>query len=450
MRQDKITLAGGLNFANQAAQTFASLLLIQVFSLGTGILSARFLGPEGKGSLALLILYPNLLFIVGHFSVFRALTVHVGLKKYSLEDYGGTCAGFAALATFVLAAVFLAILCFFPRLFSSGLDHRLIFLALGLLPCFFSMQLFSSLLQTQEKIAGMNLVSVVQGGTVFVFFVVFVIVLKARVAGAVWAYLAGNGLAAGLGIWGVASLTRGKWRFRGRLLAELVSDGLKLHLGVIGVYLFSRIDQLMLGYYREIAHLGFYSVAVSMSDALQLVPAAVQTVFYARVAQNLSNPEDMASKAVRILKHNFFILLAVASLLFLSARILIVLVFGEAFIESLKPLLVLLPGAFVLYLSVILTNFLVGVRRFLPVSFVMLGSALVNIFLNMWLIPAYGAVGAAWAGTATYFGVAVAELTLFLRYSGYSLARFFRECRFDREDFSFYAAFLKNLRFWRA
>jgi O-antigen/teichoic acid export membrane protein len=91
----------------------------------------------------------------------------------------------------------------------------------------------------------------------------------------------------------------------------------------------------------------------------------------------------------------------------------------------------------------------VGIRRFLPVSFVMLGSALANILLNMWLIPLHGAVGAAWASTATYFGVAAGELALFLKYSGYSFARFCRECRFAREDFTLYAAFLKNLRFWR-
>lgn len=55
--------------------TLASNLAIQVFTFGTSIMIARFLGPTGRGELALVLLYPQLVACIVFMGVDRAVAV---------------------------------------------------------------------------------------------------------------------------------------------------------------------------------------------------------------------------------------------------------------------------------------------------------------------------------------------------------------------------------------
>lgn len=439
----------GLDFASLTAQTFVVFILTQAFSLAVSVIVARMLGPTGKGVVAVLILYPTLLFTVGHLSLFRALTVHVGLKQYSLESYCGSLLFFIGLVSFFLTVGFMAVFVYFPRFFSENLPFDLILLSLLLVPFFLLIQLFASLLQTQNKVGLMNIVSLAQSVFTLAILLVGFIFVKKGISVVVLAYVAANMLAAMTAVFFVRKLAPGPWALDFSLLKRLVADGFKLHLGVIAVFLYLKIDQLMLDHYRSFLAVGLYSVAVSLTDLLQLIPLAIQNVFYAKIATQLNNKTQLDQKTLVVYKHNFILLSALGLFLVLAARPAIDLFFGKAFHNAFWYFLLLGPGAFFLYLNNVLINYLVAMRRFLLVSSIAVAGAFLNIILNIIFIPRYDAAGAAVASTITYVCVGVFVIVAFLKVSKCGFAVFMKNFKVNPGDLDIYFLFFNRLLQWR-
>jgi O-antigen/teichoic acid export membrane protein len=83
--------------------------------------------------------------------------------------------------------------------------------------------------------------------------------------------------------------------------------------------------------------------------------------------------------------------------------------------------LALLPGLFGLCYASILRLDLLGKDRPGTVSLLMGGGALLNLALNLILIPRYGIVGAAAASSIAYLSVTLALLAMYCRLSGVAL-----------------------------
>jgi O-antigen/teichoic acid export membrane protein len=99
---------------------------------------------------------------------------------------------------------------------------------------------------------------------------------------------------------------------------------------------------------------------------------------------------------------------------------LIITLFGIAYQPAYPALLALLPGVFGLCYASILRLDLLGKNRPGAVSLMMGGGALLNLALNVILIPRYGIVGAAAASSIAYLGVTLPMLAKYCRLSGVS------------------------------
>jgi O-antigen/teichoic acid export membrane protein len=97
---------------------------------------------------------------------------------------------------------------------------------------------------------------------------------------------------------------------------------------------------------------------------------------------------------------------------------LIVTLFGVAYQPAYPALLALLPGLFGLCYASILRLDLLGKDRPGSISLLVGLGALLNLTLNLLLIPIYGIVGAASASSIAYLAVTVALLVLYCRLSG--------------------------------
>ncbi len=61
--------------------TLGTSLLLQILNIGTGILTARFLGPSGKGQLTAIMLWPSILVALGSLGLGGAVTYYVSQKS---------------------------------------------------------------------------------------------------------------------------------------------------------------------------------------------------------------------------------------------------------------------------------------------------------------------------------------------------------------------------------
>ncbi len=192
--------------------------------------------------------------------------------------------------------------------------------------------------------------------------------------------------------------------------------GLKSHVANVFAFVIYRLDIFILNGTASARQVGQYSVAVSVTQAIWLLPRALGAVVTPRVARlsaggagtDASYQDLVERKGVR-----HATILAFASGVALAAA-LFVLVFaflGPEFHESIELGLILLPGSALLGITGALTAVLLGRGR--P-EYSLIGALAITpvaVVLYVVLIPGLGAVGAALASSLSYaFGFVVSVL----------------------------------------
>jgi len=163
-------------------------------------------------------------------------------------------------------------------------------------------------------------------------------------------------------------------------------------------------DVLLLGNSNASGNLGFYKSALVVAELIWFVPQAIQIVLVHSSSgiwseENYSRISNLASTAVR-----FTIMFSAISTLgiFVLAEEFITLYFGPSFESAVDPLVILLPGVF--FFSISRPIFAIGQGkgelRFLIIATAL--SSILNLVLNLSLIPKYGMKGAAVATTVGY------------------------------------------------
>lgn len=190
-------------------------------------------------------------------------------------------------------------------------------------------------------------------------------------------------------------------------------------------FLNNQIDSIMIGYFLNPTEVGIYAVAVLLAQTLTLIPSAVQRVT-APVTATLYGKGDI--EGVR----TFFYSTLKKSLLFSAGSAILIAVFGSYIIDlfftdeylvSYTPLLILLLGYAIgaSFGAVGATLASIGEVR-IPFRISAICGVL-NVILNVLLIPIFGINGAALATTMTMilnFGITVAVIHHFLDITTYT------------------------------
>ena len=111
------------------------------------------------------------------------------------------------------------------------------------------------------------------------------------------------------------------------------------------------------------------------------------------------------------------LLVLAAFLMGIAAEWLIPLLYGEAYLPSVTPLRLLLPGMISSGLFLVLGGHLLGLKKLRPLLVIACAGLVMNVGLNLWLIPVYGIEGAAVVSSITYTVVFVAVGVLVSRIS---------------------------------
>ena len=186
---------------------------------------------------------------------------------------------------------------------------------------------------------------------------------------------------------------------------ELLSfNGLSVVLILLTASLY-HVDILLLQPMVGSQATGYYRAALVIAEFLWFVPNALQTVFLHSSSELWSKGETgrVTSLASRATRYNLSLTLLLALGIAALAPDFVPLYFGSDFDSSIRSLLLLLPGA--LGFALARPIFAIGQGKGeLRVLIIATGvAALINLLLNLSLIPHYGMAGAAVA-TSTGYG----------------------------------------------
>lgn len=165
-----------------------------------------------------------------------------------------------------------------------------------------------------------------------------------------------------------------------------------------------QLDALLISFYLDETQLGYYGAAQTLVLGFLMMPAALRTAIYPLMTRYYR--EDSLKLALLYQRTNRYILAMVFPICILvmwTAPSLIGLLFGELFQPAILALQVMIWTVIFAFLTVPNARLALVANRQSQAGWITGLSMMINLALNIWLIPRYGVVGAALGRTVTSF-----------------------------------------------
>lgn len=186
-------------------------------------------------------------------------------------------------------------------------------------------------------------------------------------------------------------------------MLRLLVESLPLLLNAAMVMAYMRIDMVMLGAMAPPSELGIYAAAVRLCEAWYFIPITIIHATTASLLRAKAHGQALYQRRLRQLLQGLVLFVYAVSVgATLVADPLIRLLFRDAFAGAAPVLSLYIWATLFIVLSTGSSAYLVneGLRWLLPIRAA--AGAVLNIALNLLLIPAYGAIGAAIATLISY------------------------------------------------
>lgn len=407
-----------MNLTRNILVTLSGRGIIIGLSLISSVLLARYLGPEGRGLFALVLLLPELARSFGMLGFDQANGVYAGLEPKNsrpLVWQSFVIAGLVGGGITAASIVFLALGApGFPNLLQGPL--WLYVLPLLMLPVAIAIEYWQAILRGMNRIMMQNVIDVGTRLASLLILIVFVVWLRLDVAGVVYANVLTTVGTAVLVIVLLRSVGAwGKPVFDRSLLKRTTRFALPAYGGNVAAYLNYRIDEIIIAALLPPEQLGFYVLAVGLVERLWILPGAVATALLPHLTN--SQKRDPALSAA-IARHVMIWVGGGCLFIFVFADVVVRTLYSSAFAPAVEPLRWLLPGIFSLSVAkVVLAEVIAREKPHYP-SLASGVAVVVNIVGNYLLVPSMGVSGAALASTLSYTLLALMWIGYYLRESG--------------------------------
>ena len=192
-------------------------------------------------------------------------------------------------------------------------------------------------------------------------------------------------------------------RFNWSQAKKIFKDSFLLMLSGVAILVYMRIDQIMLGQMAGTKAVGIYSVAVKLSESWFFLPMAITNSALPIIADyHKNNPQLYEQKLHELFKVAIGLTYLVAIPCTLFSRPIINILFGTDYTASATILSLHIWSGLFVCLGLV-RNLWVISENFTGFAFTSTTTgAIINLGLNLILIPPYGAIGATVATLISY------------------------------------------------
>lgn len=396
-----------------AANVLGGSVATTAFGFLTSVVLARWLGPSGQGTLALLLVYPALAQQVTDMGVRQAAARAVGQEERPLGVIAATVVFLWAISAVVGVSVVCALLLFGGDARGYGVADGV--LAALLLPCLCAQSYAGGLLIGRKQINSFSGTRWIPAVAQLVCVALGALFLPAEPSWALGARLLAMVGAAAIAVLAVRKAIPGPWQrvdvpFSLVLLRRGVSYGTATFVSLLSY----RVGLLTLEWWSDAEQIGYYSIAQATGELLWQLPMAFGVVVFADslASRGVHENRRQTLGSMRIAVWLGAILAAVAMGL---APYLFPWVYGEAYAEAALAHMALLPGVVAFMTFKVGAFDIVGqARPLLSVPVLLLG-IVVNLIAAKYLVPTHGALGAALSTSAAYVTSGIGFLWLYRR-----------------------------------
>jgi O-antigen/teichoic acid export membrane protein len=383
--------------AKQTSILYGSQIIVLFFGIFIGVINTRFLGPIDYGILAFVLAilsFVSLFFEFGFFSAGARLLALANNEKEEKSIIGGLLVITIGIA--LSFSLFIFLLSFFvDSIFKTEIGGilRIISILVSIYPFQYMLQ---QVCQGANRIAKMSAYNIMPTIWYLVGALIIITFFKLTVFLSLLLTLSGVIFAT---VFVISSLKPNFYDLKENIALiwkETKEYGFHVYLGrVAGMATFD-LDIMLIPYFVNTTSVGFYSLAMTLTTPMVLLPGSLATSLFKDFAQRDRIPK-------KVIYFNFLFLLSCVIALILLGDYIVTLLFSEKFLPVV-PLILPLAVANLFRGMIQPYNKFLGAKgegeALRNTAFILTGSNLVG---NFTLIPFYGALGAAYASLFALF-----------------------------------------------
>lgn len=193
------------------------------------------------------------------------------------------------------------------------------------------------------------------------------------------------------------------WKFNSNVCKSILKLSMPLVLSAISAIIFLKIDIIMLEHLASTRAVGIYSVAVKLSEPWFFFCSAIMVSFFPSVMRVKSvTLKGYYHKLTRLNSIIFALGMSISIFMSTTAYYWITYLFGSEYQEAIGLLQVHIWGITFLFWSNLQHLWEVKENYLTYALIKSIFTSILNIALNLYLIPKYGTYGAAYATVASY------------------------------------------------
>lgn len=386
------------SFLKDISSVGISKVAIIAFGLARGMITARWLGPETNGIIAALAVYPSLFMTFGSLGISQSATHFIGKGKFSEQIIKTSIAQIWVFTTVVSVVISFFLIRYFSN---SGHNLFLVFLAVVPIPFTLFNTYNSGIFLGKNQIGAYNKINWIPTAIAFVFTVLLIVIIPLGIHGAMTAAIAGPLFMFFLLLFKNDFIRAFKFNFDWTIIRSLLSLGIVYATALLIINLNYKADVILLDKLSSPFELGIYAKGVAITEYLWQIPMLLSTIVFARSA-SAKDGLVFSRKVAQLLRLSIITIGLGSVLLVLMAQYVIQIMYGAEFIKSTEVLQLLMPGVLLLTIFKVLYLDLAGKGKPWVSMKAMVPAVLLNIVLNLFLIPTYGANGSAISSTISY------------------------------------------------
>jgi O-antigen/teichoic acid export membrane protein len=385
-------------FIQRVSITLITRVIILVLGFILSIITARYLGPEGRGIFAITASITAMGVQFGNLGLHAANTYFIAKDRSLQAKVIANTLWVSMVGGVIIALIATGIIYFNPQFVT---DVPVLFVAVAVVGIPFGLLslLGQNIVLGIQRIKVLNAFELAQAVVNVLVITVLLVMLKQGVFSLI-VFSTGVAFLYSIVIFTyLQRLEKSSLAFNPALLRQMARYGFKAYLAALFAFLLIRFNILMVNYFLGSGEVGIYSIATSTADILYMIPASIGMILFPQISGMVEGGWDYSKKVAGI---TAVMMGAICVFVALIARPFIVFFYGQAFAGASDALLWLLPGIFVFSVNTIFMNFFAA--RGLPVIVVFspLIALAANVLLNLYFIPQFGIKGAAMVSSFSY------------------------------------------------
>lgn len=376
-----------MNFARNVSWSLITKVAGIIIALASSVMTARYLGTEGRGMYAYFTLLLNTIIQFSNFGLPTAIVYTVSKNKNKIN-----------LVFWLIISFSMGLFIFCTLVYLIGVpyinpeEHLLFVLVAFNVPLQMMFLLLGNIFIAENRFPIYNNLMFCNNLLTFIGSVLVLVMLYDNKVEWLLVNIVIVGILVNLiGVYAIKS-SISKPVFSLEQTKTLLRYGFVFYINTIFGFLIVRANIFFLSYYHGYEAVGIYSVSLQFADIFLLLPSTIAMVLFPSL---ISAGGDKLQQTIKISRYSIAIMFIISICSLVFAFPVVSVLYGNEFLASAASFLLLLPGLIALGLENIYVMYINTTDYIKKIPFIWIFGFVINTILNIILIPYFSYYGAA-------------------------------------------------------